>query len=206
MAKRKCTGCKKIKILEKEFYRLTHKDDHHYKCKKCMGIYFKRRLMENGQHYKPRTFEYFKMSGWHKINSRTINGTNPAWGNSLAKKYYLDKKIKIKLTREQWLNFCKRHKKRIETIYKSGQLVGINRINSDKHYELGNIQIVSHKRNTQLACGKKVIIYDSKKDQRKTFYSWNEAARFYGTNGNTLKKILDRPSIKYPHLSIKVLD
>lgn len=103
--------------------------------------------------------EYFKHKIWNSINSRTINGAHPQWNDKDAKRY-LKKGIKVLLSKQEFYSWCDDNKNKIMNLYKKAKKCknkflgpSVDRINTNKHYSLDNIRIISKKRNTELGLG-----------------------------------------------------
>ena len=67
------------------------------------------------------------------------------------KHLYYGKGIEIRMTKEEFYNWCERYKDLIENMYKNGEIPTVDRIDSNGHYEIQNIQIISLKENSARA-------------------------------------------------------
>lgn len=87
---------------------------------------------------KRGTLEYFKCNTWNNIRKRVVNGKpNP------RNKSYIRKGIELRMSKEQFYNWCDTHKEKVLTMKKPS----IDRLDSNGHYELANIQILEHSDN-----------------------------------------------------------
>jgi hypothetical protein len=94
-----------------------------------------------------RTIDGYTSILWHSLNTRTINGKNPNWKNNNIKKNYLNKGIRLEITREQLLQKITEDWIKINNMWNNNKKPSIDRIDSNGHYELGNIQFISMKEN-----------------------------------------------------------
>lgn len=86
-------------------------------------------------------------STWKNINGRTINGSSPKWKDRNCR-HYLDKGIRLEMTRDEFSAFVASHWDEVLDIRASGGKPSIDRIDSSKHYSLDNIRIIPLKENT----------------------------------------------------------
>lgn len=89
---------------------------------------------------KRGTLAYFKCNTWNNIKKRVING-NP----DIKNQSYIKKGIMLNMTKEEFYNWCDS----IWEIASKMNKPSIDRINSNGHYELSNIQILEHKDNVK---------------------------------------------------------
>jgi hypothetical protein len=115
-----------------------------------MLMHTKQRKREYRKHYR-RTQTGFTYDLWHRLNKRTINGTKPDWGSEPCRRY-LEKGIELRLTREELALFVEQNWLKIKAIFDSGGTPSIDRINSNEHYEQGNVQIITWRENTRKGC------------------------------------------------------
>jgi hypothetical protein len=78
---------------------------------------------------------------WAALNDRTVNGSHPRRDSQFAA-HYLDRGIRLELTREQLADFVNANWGRIEEIRAAGGKESIDRIDPELHYSPGNIQII----------------------------------------------------------------
>lgn len=88
------------------------------------------------------TLQYFKEITWTGINQRTINGSSPRW-NKKSDRKYLDKGIKLEMTRLEYYSWCDKNAEKIISIYLSGKTPSIDRINSDSNYDINSIRVLN---------------------------------------------------------------
>jgi hypothetical protein len=133
------------KIADKK-WRLKNKESERLRSKNYY-IKNKDKKLLQGKNYS-RTLEGFTNRLWISLNNRTINGSNPKWNNKSTKKYYLDKGIRLDITKEQLLQKITDNWNLIQDIRKTGQRPSLDRIDSNGHYELGNIRFITGNKNS----------------------------------------------------------
>jgi hypothetical protein len=84
---------------------------------------------------KRGTLEYFKCNTWNNIKKRTVN-YNPDPRN----KSYIKKGIELQMSKEEFYAWCDLNWEVIRTMKKPS----IDRIDSNLHYSLDNIQVLEH--------------------------------------------------------------
>ena len=93
------------------------------------------------------TIENFKLYRWLGIKQRVdAKNTNP----DLAS--YRNNNIKIKMTKQEFYDFCDANKRKIITMYKKANgdrrlVPSVGRIDHDKDYSIGNISIILNWKN-----------------------------------------------------------
>jgi len=92
------------------------------------------------------TIEYFKRYTWKGLNRRTVNGSSPQFKNK-ANASYFKKGIRLEITKSELDAFCEANKQLILELYEKGTIPTIDRINSNDHYRLDNIRILSRSDN-----------------------------------------------------------
>lgn len=85
------------------------------------------------------TLEYFKTNTWNNMKKRCINTGKM----SIKNKSYLEKGILLKMTKDEFYNFCDENKNIIMDFYKNKITPSIDRIDHFGHYELSNIRVIS---------------------------------------------------------------
>lgn len=83
-----------------------------------------------------------KVRTWEGINSRTINGKYPNWNMPLTVKYYLEKKIELRMGKDEYFSWVEEQRPHIEWLWKCGKRPSIDRKDSSGHYTLENLQII----------------------------------------------------------------
>lgn len=91
------------------------------------------------------TVEHFFSSRWGDINKRTINGSCP--GKGASAKWYRAKGIELRMSREEFRAWVNSKAEIIKAIYAAGDVPSIDRIDSYKHYEINNLQIIPYSEN-----------------------------------------------------------
>ena len=130
------------------------------------------------------TVEYFKSVTWNCLNTRTINGSRPQW-NKPNCYHYLKKGTELRLSKNEYYLWCESNRLVIETIYSQGRTPSIDRINSDGHYEIGNIRIIPFELNNR----RKVWVHGINPNTGETveFDNILNADRFGFDNGHIYK-------------------
>lgn len=91
---------------------------------------------------KRGTLSHFKKYRWKDLNKRTINGSQSV---RLAKKNnssYRNKQVELQLTKDEFYSFCDDNQQVIKSIYESGEVPSIGRVDSNGHYSLDNMRII----------------------------------------------------------------
>lgn len=84
------------------------------------------------------------------MQQRAINGTQAPSAAKKRNRTYFNKGIEIKMTKDQYYDWCDKQSNTIMGLYKENKTPSIDRINSDGHYELTNIQILEWTLNRQM--------------------------------------------------------
>lgn len=97
------------------------------------------------------TIQYFKYRIWNSLNERTVNGKYPNWNKPTNVTYYLGKGIRLELSKEELYKWIDDNWPVFLSIMESGEKPSIDRIDSDKNYELSNIQVIPLRKNSKKA-------------------------------------------------------
>lgn len=94
--------------------------------------------------------ERFKKNTWHRMNSRTINGSSPDYKSPFNRRY-LDRGIRLEMSREQFYRWCERDDNKLILIdlHRKGLTPTIDRKDDDGHYCVTNIRIVDWSTNSR---------------------------------------------------------
>jgi len=95
----------------------------------------------------PRTLAGFRRRRWNLLNGRTVNGYKAANNTNIKNLQYINKGIELRITKDEFYEWCNAQWDLIDSIYKSGEKPTIDRINSNGHYELSNMRIISMSEN-----------------------------------------------------------
>lgn len=87
-------------------------------------------------------FKHFKQDKWYRLNQRTVNGMYPNLMNKRLTAYFR-KGIRLEITRTDWENFCDANRNKIIRLFELGEKPTVDRIDSEGHYALENMQILS---------------------------------------------------------------
>jgi hypothetical protein len=87
------------------------------------------------------TWKGFFQFTWNTINARTVNGSHPN-PRSPTHRRYIDKGIRVEMTREEYRTFCLERKKLIEEMYRTGQRPSIDRMDSKGNYAIPNLRVI----------------------------------------------------------------
>jgi hypothetical protein len=148
----------------KSEYRRTHRDE--------IVSYLREYYVGHLQEYTRRSKEHRRaISGtwrcffyrtWGGINARTTNGSNPRPDIPNIRRY-LDKGIRLEMTREEYRSWCESQADLIARMYAEAEAKGdpmlrpsIDRIDSDGHYALGNVQVISRRDNCSKGKSKEI--------------------------------------------------
>jgi AraC-like DNA-binding protein len=142
------------------------------------------------------TVEYFIEVTWTSLNQRTINGKNPRH-NCRKAKYYLDRKIELRMTRKEFADWCWKHSKIIKKLYRTKENPSLERLDANKHYSFNNISIIPVKINSALnrSGGKKVFAVSELGGRIET-HSVKELAELIGANRSHLSSCLKKQTGK----------
>ena len=105
------------------------------------------------------TLAYFKCSTWGNILKRCTNTGKMTKNN----KSYIKKNIQLKMSKDEYYNFCEKNKKIILDMYQKGLTPSIDRIDAYKNYEVANLQILALDKNRNQARTEENIRYAVKK-------------------------------------------
>lgn len=128
-------------------------------CKECRRRAGRQRYQANRSRHRRRRERYldsqstwwnFAFRRWPSLNTRTINGSNPKW-NQRQSRHYLNRGIRLEMTKEEFYSWCKSQSDAIDAILDAGETPSIDRIDSDGHYALDNIRVISLRENCRLA-------------------------------------------------------
>lgn len=136
-----CSKCKKELSLSSFNKDSTTKSGYEYSCRLCRKATVPARIKG--------TLSYFKKRTWDAINRRTVNGSHPFY-EDVNHLFYIKKGIKLEMSKGDFYSFCDKNKERILGYYQKGITPSINRIDSDGHYRVDNLEIISAKINNQL--------------------------------------------------------
>lgn len=93
------------------------------------------------------TFGHFKLRRWGDLNKRTVNGSSKS---KYAFRYnYRKNKTELRITRNEFFEWCDRNRDVYESIKRSGETPSIDRIDSTGHYELSNMRLISLRENSR---------------------------------------------------------
>jgi hypothetical protein len=204
-----CNKCNETKKLEQFNNSLKSRTGKSGMCKSCTSLHDKNnktKARTNG------TLEYFKCNTWNNIKRRVING-NITPNN----KAYADKGIMLKMTKEEFYEFCDNNKDTIMDFYSKQITPSLDRIDPYSHYQIGNLQIISFDDNRResnirnrekvvlaatIAKHKKVIVTDLN-GNKAHFNSIKEAASFYKAKASGFSKVLKKERKLYKGLYIE---
>lgn len=146
----------------------AHNEQHYQGHKEQIKIYRRKYSQEHKEQIGMQRLRYYQEYGctwrgftthrWNSINQRTINGSHPRWDDRCHRSY-LERGIRLEMTREEFKAFCLANKDLIEGMYKEGKVPSLDRIDGDGHYSINNIQIISMSDN----CRKSAIETHKKK-------------------------------------------
>lgn len=88
-----------------------------------------------------RTWQGFESQRWAQINHRTVNGAKPYWTNP-QHMVYLSAGIELRMTRDQFREWCRSRAEQIEQMYRDGLRPSIDRIDGTGHYAVENLQLL----------------------------------------------------------------
>lgn len=83
------------------------------------------------------TLAYFKRTRWKHMNTRCYNGKYPDKSRS-----HYQKGILLNMSKTEFYAFCDANQDKILDMYLDGKVPSLDRIDSNKHYSLNNIQIM----------------------------------------------------------------
>jgi hypothetical protein len=99
------------------------------------------------------TLAYFKSNTWGNLQQRTVNGSSPNPHN----KSYLDKNIKLEMTKNDFYCWCDGQVDNIMLLYRQNKTPSIDRIDNNGNYSLDNIQILGLQDNVSKDFDLKVV-------------------------------------------------
>jgi len=123
---------------------------------------------------------------WHGINARTVNGLRPDW-KSISHSRYLRKGIEIRFTYPEVITWIMRRKHTIIKLIAQDEIPSIDRIDSNGHYELPNMRIISLRKNRKAgsAAGKQNCLAKRNLMQKNCLYCAGVMRpKMYGITGN----------------------
>lgn len=97
----------------------------------------------------------FIRRSWYNLQRRVINGTRPEWNNPGIVRDYLGKNITLKVSRKEFAEWCWEREAIIRNILAQKISPSIDRLDSNDHYTLANMQIISFNENRKKACMKR---------------------------------------------------
>lgn len=127
-----CRLCKVELSLDNFHKDRSRPDGYAYKCKNCY------KTMPS---QKRGTFEFFCRRTWNNLNKRAVNGSCAQ--HIERNKSYFEKGIELQMTKTEFYDFCKTNRDLIMNFYKQGEIPSIDRIDSNSHYALENVRIIS---------------------------------------------------------------
>ncbi len=83
------------------------------------------------------TLEHFRSTRWTEINRRVKRQNS-----------YSRKGIEVRMSKNDFFEFCEKNKKIILHYYKVGETPSLDRIDNNGHYEIKNLQIISWSENS----------------------------------------------------------
>ena len=129
----KCTKCEKSKT-EASFYRSSKAPTGRQTiCKECFKSFAS---------VKTGTLESFARSRWNGLSKRTVNGSH-AQPNHPRYACYFANGIRLAMTKDEFYGFCQKNKAKIMDCFRRKEIPSIDRKDSEGHYSLDNIQILS---------------------------------------------------------------
>jgi predicted nucleic acid-binding Zn-ribbon protein len=91
---------------------------------------------------KKGTLAYFKTNTWGNLKKRTVNMAPHPKNAS-----YIRKGIELRMTKDEFYQWCDLNSQAIQDLYANGKTPSIDRINSNGHYEITNLQILDDREN-----------------------------------------------------------
>lgn len=135
-----CAKCGIPKDLEDFNRNKKLRDGRHSYCKSCVSAGRKQ-----FPSHRVGSIENFIRTHWHSVNQRTVNGR---WKlDARAHRSYQAKGVKLEMTLEEFTSFCQLNWPKIEALRAAGQKPSLDRKNSDGHYSIDNLQIISLREN-----------------------------------------------------------
>lgn len=135
------------------------------------------------------TVQYFMLTRWNGINTRTINGKRPNYKCKFAS-IYLKKGIRLEMTREEFYGWCLSNWHIAEDIHKQGLTPSLDRIDEEGPYSLENIQIISRNENSRKKglTGPNFVYANQKATKIKATHI-KTGETFFGTRRELAKKL-----------------
>lgn len=168
-----CSKCGKILSADNFSKNLKTSDKLGSWCRACSNISAK---LYNRKHRS----EYSKIinNRWHSINQRCVNGLYSTSDSALHSPQFVSyhkKGITINLTREEFTDWMYSVEDIHNAIIESGDKSSIDRIDENRGYEIGNIQLLSLHANIEKRLGKKC---DFVADDRKAAIKSKNARQY----------------------------
>jgi hypothetical protein len=136
-------------------YRLDHLSErrerdrqYYWEHKEERNAYSREHSKEYHETYR-HTWKCWFKSRWSGINRRTVNGAYPERNKRTS--CYLDSGVRLEMTKEEFKIWCFDRKDIIENMYKNNIIPSIDRIDTNGHYSIDNIQIIDQKENSKKA-------------------------------------------------------
>lgn len=148
-----CTHCGKTLSTDNFSRNSKTADGHCSWCRICSN--------ENARKYNHKhRSEYSKIinNRWHSINQRCVNDLYSTSNSALHSPQFVSyhkRGITINMTREEFTNWMWSVKDIHDEIIRNGDKSSIDRIDEDRGYEVGNIQLISLHANIEKRLGKK---------------------------------------------------
>ena len=111
-------------------------------CKKCSS---KMAVAAQRKERQERPIQHYIRSSWSTVNQRCVGGlysTAPSVVNNDQQLSYKKKGIEIRMSKEEWTAMWLENTENVLAIIAAGDRPSVNRINSDGHYEIGNVEII----------------------------------------------------------------
>ena len=161
MEKKKCSKCGIEKEIS-EFWKRKGKT--RSECIVCVKSYYSEHAEELKKHRdevrkklkETDPCRYYAESTWKTLNQRCVNGlyaNSKAIKNSPQMVSYHGKGILLCITKDELAQFWRDNEVLVKTILTSGGIPSIDRIDSNLHYSLDNMQIMERNENMRKSRG-----------------------------------------------------
>lgn len=171
-----CSHCKTEKTTENFSKNKRSKDGLDFRCKECRAI-----ASRDYQAKVLKTYAGLIENRWRSMNQRCVNGCYKTL-NTPQFNSYVKKGIKINITKEEFVNWMLSVEEIHNQIVSRGEISSIDRIDEEKGYELGNLQLISLHENLEKRAGKTCeYTKTDKKIQKKV---WNRNAYLRNKSAN----------------------